>query len=229
MRAPVTAGAYPGFGWRGVTGRIVTMAFTYFFRDFQTLDLIRDHVLPTVGLRRYINMWSAGCAMGQEPYTIAIILRENMGPMGFRNVKLLASDVDEFNQFATIIQQGSYPAKELERIPPEIFKRYFSVDPANPENCVISEEIRKRVEFHQHNLLSFKPVRDDMSLIVCKNVLLHFTEEERIKVLKMYYHALNESGFLIVEHTQKMPASLQGHFEQIVPYAQLFRKVNGVE
>jgi chemotaxis protein methyltransferase CheR len=203
------------------------MGFTFFFRDFQTLDLIREYVLPVIGLRRYINIWSAGCATGQEPYTIAILLRENMGPMLFRNVKLLASDIDENNQYGTIIRNGSYPAKELERIPPEIFKRYFSVDPANPENCVIDDEIRKRVEFQQHNLLQLKPVRDDLSLIVCKNVLLHFTEEERINVLKMYYHALNESGFLIVEHTQKMPASLQGHFEQVVPYAQLFRKVNG--
>ena len=204
------------------------MGFTFFFRDFQTLDLIRDHVLPTLRQRRYINIWSAGCSTGQEPYTIAILLRENIGPMLFRNVKLLATDIDENNQYGTIIRNGSYPAKELERIPPEIFKRYFSPDPANPENCVIAEEIQKRVEFHQHNLLSLKPVRDDVSLIVCKNVLLHFTEEERINVLKMYYHALNDSGFLIVEHTQKMPASLQDHFEQVVPYAQLFRKVNGL-
>ncbi|MFA4849735.1 MAG: CheR family methyltransferase [Methanoregula sp.] len=203
------------------------MGFTFFFRDFQTLDLIREHVLPVIGLRRYINVWSAGCSTGQEPYTIAILLRENMGPMLFRNVKLLASDIDENNQYGTIIRNGSYPAKELERIPPEIFKRYFSEDPTNPGHFLVDEEIRKRVEFQQHNLLLLKPVREDLSLIVCKNVLLHFSEEERINVLKMYYHALNESGFLIVEHTQKMPASLQGHFEQVVPYAQLFRKVNG--
>jgi chemotaxis protein methyltransferase CheR len=184
-------------------------------------------VLPVIGLRRYINVWSAGCSTGQEPYTIAILLRENMGPMLFRNVKLLATDIDENNQYGTIIRNGSYPAKELERIPPEIFKRYFSEDPINPGHFLVDEGIRKRVEFQQHNLLLLKPVRDDLSLIVCKNVLLHFTEEERVNVLKMYYHALNESGFLIVEHTQKMPASLQGHFEQVVPYAQLFRKVNG--
>jgi chemotaxis protein methyltransferase CheR len=85
------------------------------------------------------------------------------------------------------------------------------------------------VEFQQHNLLILQPVREDLSLIVCKNVLLHFTEEERVSVLKMYYHALNDAGFLIVEHTQKMPESLKGHFEQVVPYAQLFRKVNGKE
>jgi chemotaxis protein methyltransferase CheR len=210
-----------------VAGRITRMAFTYFFRDFQTLDLIREHVLPVIGSRRHINVWSAGCAMGQEPYTIAIILKENMGTMVFRNVRLLASDIDTCGLFGPIIKEGSYPAKELERIPPEIFRKYFSPDPKNSENCLIAEEIRKRVEFQQHNLLSLQPVRDDMSLIVCKNVLLHFTEEERINVLKMFHQALNSDGFLIVEHTQKMPAALKDHFTQVVPYAQLFRKVNG--
>ena len=203
------------------------MGFTFFFRDFQTLDLIREYVLPAIGLRRYINIWSAGCSTGQEPYTIAILLRENMGPMLFRNVRLLATDIDEHDEYGTIIRHGSYPAKELERIPPEIFKRYFVPDPERPEYCLIDEEIRKRVEFQKHNLLMLKPVREDLSLIVCKNVLLHFTEEERINVLKMYHHALNESGCLILEHTQKMPEALQGHFEQVVPYAHLFRKVNG--
>lgn len=205
------------------------MGFTFFFRDFQTLDLIREHVLPVIGLRRYINIWSAGCSTGQEPYTIAILLRENMGPMLFRNVKLFATDIDETDQYGTIIKNGSYPAKELERIPKEIFERHFCPDPNRPENYLVNEEIRKRVEFVKHNLLTLKPVRDDLSLIVCKNVLLHFTEEERINVLKMYYHALNDSGFLIVEHTQKMPECLRGHFEQVVSYAQLFRKVNGKE
>jgi len=204
------------------------MGFTFFFRDFQTLDLIREYALPIIGLRRYITIWSAGCSTGQEPYTIAILLRENMGPMLFRNVKILATDIDENNEYGPIIRNGSYPAKELERIPPEIFTRYFSPDPERAGNCLIDDEIRKRVEFQQHNLLTLKPVKEDLSLIVCKNVLLHFTEEERINVLKMYHHALNESGFLIVEHTQKMPEELRGHFERVVPYAHLFRKINGV-
>lgn len=203
------------------------MGFTFFFRDFQTLDLIREYVLPVIGLHRYVNVWSAGCSTGQEPYTIAILLRENMGSMGFRNVKILATDIDENNQYGDIIRHGSYPEKELERIPPEIFERYFSPDPERPGNCLVNEEIRKRVEFQKHDLLSLTQARDDLSLIVCKNVLLHFTEEERVSVLRMFYNALNDAGFLIVEHTQKMPVSLQGHFEQVVPYAQLFRKVNG--
>ncbi|MBW2018210.1 MAG: chemotaxis protein CheR, partial [Deltaproteobacteria bacterium] len=61
------------------------MAFTYFFRDLQTLECIRDYVLPFLRSRRYIRIWDAGCAMGPEPYSLAIIFRENMGAT-FRNV-----------------------------------------------------------------------------------------------------------------------------------------------
>ena len=69
------------------------MAFTYFFRDRQTLELVVEHALPVLKRRRYINVWDAGCAMGPEPYSIAIILRENMGRFLFRNVTIYATDI----------------------------------------------------------------------------------------------------------------------------------------
>lgn len=201
------------------------MAFTYFFRDFQTLDMIREHVLPTIGTRRYINIWSAGCAMGQEPYTVAILLRENMGAMIFRNVKIFATDIDSSNLFGKIITDGIYPKEELQRIPPNIFAEYFSPDPLNQGKCIISEEIRKRVEFHRHNLLSFTPIRTSLALIICKNVLLHFTEEERIKVYRMFHEALDDIGYLITEQTQKLPPEVSHLFTPVVMNAQVYRKV----
>lgn len=75
------------------------MAFTFFFRDAQTLSLAIDHFLPFVQSRQTITIWSAGCAMGQEPYTFAILLRERMGPHLFRNVKIFATDIDIYNQY----------------------------------------------------------------------------------------------------------------------------------
>ena len=201
------------------------MAFTYFFRDFQTLDMIREIVLPVIGSRSYINIWSAGCAMGQEPYTIAIILRENMGPMIFRNVRIYCTDIDTSDLFRKIIESGSYPNNELERIPPEILSKYFSPDEERAGNSKISEEIRKRLIFERKDLLTLEPVRPNLGLIVCKNVLLHFNEAQRIEVLKMYHSALDDGCFLITEQTQKMPAELEGHFEQVVANAQIFRKI----
>jgi chemotaxis protein methyltransferase CheR len=201
------------------------MAFTYFFRDYQTLEMIREFILPVIGSRRYINIWSAGCAMGQEPYTIAIMLRENMGPMIFRNVKIYCTDIDISNLFAKIIEEGSYAKQELERIPQDIFSKYFSLDEQKPGNWKIAEEIRRRLIFEKHDLLTFQPVRQNMGLIVCKNVLLHFNDEERLKVYRMFYDALDDGCFLITEQTQKLPAEMECYFEPVAANAQIFKKI----
>lgn len=200
------------------------MAFTFFFRDAQTLNLAIDHFLPFVQSRRSITIWSAGCAMGQEPYTFAILLRERMGPHLFRNVKIYATDIDTYNQYVQIIGTGRYPEKDLQRIPPEIFQAYFRTDPADPGYVYISDEIRNAVEFKKHDLLTFEPIRTGIHMIICKNVLLHFSAEERLKVWNMFYNALEQGGFMLHEHTQKLPDELNGLFDQIVMNAQIFRK-----
>ena len=200
------------------------MAFTYFFRDMQTLEMIRDHVLPNLRSRRFINIWDAGCAMGPEPYSLAIIFRENMGQMIFRNVKIHASDIDGSNLFGKIIADGIYSRQEVDRIPKDIFHRYFQRDD-KPEYFRIIEEIRKCVTFQKHDLLTLKPVRKDLGLIVCKNVLLHFQEQERIEVIRMFHDALGDGGYFVTEQTQKMPDKLKHLFTPVVSNAQLFRKV----
>ncbi len=200
------------------------MAFTYFFRDMQTLEMIRDYAIPVLRTKRYINVWDAGCAMGPEPYSLAIILRENMGNMIFRNVRIYATDIDGSNLFQEIIESGEYPREQLDRIPSDIFNRYFSkVD--DGEKYRISEDIIRCLHFIRHDLLSLHPVKNDFSMVLCKNVLLHFKHEERVKVIKMFHENLLEGGFFVTEQTQKMPEELDGFFEQVVSNAQVYRKV----
>jgi chemotaxis protein methyltransferase CheR len=162
--------------------------------------------------------------MGQEPYTFAILLRERMGPYLFRNVKIYATDIDTYNQYVQIIGTGRYPEKDLQRIPPEIFQAYFRTDPQDPGYVYIADEIRNAVEFKKHDLLTFEPIRTGIHMIICKNVLLHFSAEERLSVWKMFWNALEYGGFMLHEHTQKLPEELSGLFDQIVMNAQIFRK-----
>jgi chemotaxis protein methyltransferase CheR len=204
------------------------MAFTYFFRDLQTLDMIRRHVLPSLRTRRYIHVWDAGCAMGPEPYSLAIILRENMGHMIFRNVKIHATDIDESGHFGDIIREGIYPEEQIKRIPEEIRARYFRKN-GNPGYFEISEDIRNCVDYQKHDLLTLAPVRKDCGLIVCKNVLLHFNEAERIEVIRMFHGALESGGFFVTEQTQKIPPQVAGLWHQVVSNAQVYRKRNVVE
>jgi chemotaxis protein methyltransferase CheR len=202
------------------------VAFTYFFRDLHTLRLIEEHVIPALRTRRYMDVWDAGCAMGPEPYSIAILFRENVGGFQYRNLRLLATDIDESGHFGEIITQGVYPDEQLERIPADIRGRYFEDGP-DPKTQRVVEEVRSRVTFQWHDLLSLEPPGSGFGLVVCKNVLLHFREEQRHAVISMFHDALADGGFLAMEQTQKLPEILASRFEQVSADAQLYRKVAG--
>ena len=203
---------------------VMEMAFTYFFRDMQTLEMIRDNALPSLRSRQRIRIWDAGCAMGPEPYSLAILLRENVGYMYFRNISIMATDIDQSQQFSEIIAEGRYPRDQVERIPEEVLAKYFAADDSR-EMYQISEEIRKVVHFLRHDLLTLQPPAEQFDLILCKNVLLHFSQQERVQVIRMFHQALSVGGFLAVEQTQKLPEELKDSFVQVVSQAQLFQKI----
>jgi chemotaxis protein methyltransferase CheR len=197
------------------------MAFTYFFRDRQTLELVAEHALPTLKRRRYINVWDAGCAMGPEPYSIAIIFRENMGKFLFRNVTIYATDIRA--DFGDVIAKGVYEDEKVKRIPRPILERYFAPNEQNG-HYQIDDEIRSAVEFEHHDLRSFEPIREELGLIVCKNVLLHLQPEERVGVYRMFHRALADDGFLVTEQTQKRPDEVRHLFHRVTDMGQLFKK-----
>jgi chemotaxis protein methyltransferase CheR len=202
----------------------IKMAFTFFFRDLQVLELTVENILPYICGKSRIKIWDAGCAMGPEPYSMAILLAECMGPFQFRNVQIMASDHDEGGDFDKIIAEGIYPEEPLSRIPENLFKKYFS--PAGkPGYFQISDLVKDRINFFKHDLLSYKEIGTDFSLILCKNVLLHLQPDERIEVIKMFHRALSPDGFFVTEQTQKLPGELSHLFRKKVSDAQLFQKI----
>ncbi len=198
------------------------MAFTFFFRDSQILEMLIEHSLPAMCGQSHIRIWDAGCAHGPEPYSLAILLRERMSEFLFRNVRIHATDIDP--SFASKVTLGTYPEGELKRIPPDLFERYFRAV-EKPGHFQIVDEIRSRFEFAVHDLLSLRPIREGFTLIVCKNVLLHFDEQRRCDVLRMFHAAMHNDGLLAMEHTQKMPEALRPLFQQVAPNAQVYRKI----
>jgi len=200
------------------------MAFTYFFRDVYTLDLIIRYVLPKLRSQRYINIWDAGCAHGPEAYSIAILLRENMTGMLFRNVRIYATDIDRSDRFGQIVTEGLYSEQDIRRVPVAFRHKYFTeTDRAGWYR--LTDEIRCRVSFVKHDLLSLEPVRVGFSLVVCKNVLLHFTARQRLDVMRMFYDSLRDGGFFVMERTQQMPALLDDMFRRVTGEGQIFQKV----
>jgi chemotaxis protein methyltransferase CheR len=200
------------------------MAFTYFFRDMQTLDLLIEHALPVLKSRQRIKIWDAGCAMGPEPYSLAMMIRDQTGYMYFRNIRIIASDIDTSDSFEKTIKDGEYPRDMVERIDKDIFHKYFKKS-QNSENFILCDEIKSSVTFKKHDLLSYIPVDTEVGLILCKNVLLHFSEEERCKVIQMFYDSLIPEGFLVMEQTQNLPYKMQDKFRRVVSNAQIYQKV----
>ena len=202
------------------------MAFTYFFRDLHTLEIVVRHVVPEVLGRSRVRVWDAGCAMGQEPYSLAMVFAEHMGRFAFGNLQIQATDVDESNLFEKIISTAEYPAAEVKRIPREILHKYFQ-SAQIPGRFKIIKAIKARVAFQRHDLLSLQPLGENYSLVLCKNVLLHFQPAARIAVIKMFHRTLAPGGFFATEQTQKLPGEVSHLFQQVARDAQLFRKVDG--
>jgi chemotaxis protein methyltransferase CheR len=200
------------------------LAFTFFFRDQQVLERVVEHILPSLAGRAHPRIWDAGSAMGQEPYTLAMILAERMGHFAFNNLRIDATDVESTGQFARMIEAALYPRDELSRLPAGILEKYFEANGQHDYFRVI-DRIRQRVVFQQHDLLSLQEVGQGYSLVLCKNVLLHFQPPERIEVLKMFHRALAPGGLFASELTQEMPPELGLLFERAIPDAQVFRKV----
>jgi chemotaxis protein methyltransferase CheR len=188
------------------------------------LDLIAKNVLPNLAGFSKIRIWDGGCAMGPEPYSLAIVIAESMGRFAFRNVHIDATDIDEQDSFGKIIREGVYPEEQVKRIPPEIFAKYFVPAEQGGHHRVI-DTIRQSVHFQRHDLLSLKPIGTEFHLILCKNVLLHFQAHERTEVVRMFHSVLAPGGYFGTEQTQKLPPELEHLFAQVSPEAQLYKKV----
>jgi chemotaxis protein methyltransferase CheR len=198
------------------------MAFTFFFRDLDCLEFAIQTLLPQAAGRSRVRIWDAGCAMGHEPYTLAILLAEMMNGFGFRNLEIHATDHDE--PLLDIVKEGTYAYEELKRIPEQYFNKYFESLCDQTDRFRIIERLRATMRVQHHNLLSYSSVRDGFSLIVCKNVLLHFHHSERVEVIRMFHKALEPNGLFVTERTQKMPEEISELFTQVDSNVPLFRK-----
>ena len=199
------------------------MAFSFFFRDYFVLERLAELIAKDFIGYKDIKIWDAGCALGQEPYTLAILLSEKLGYFTFKKVRIIASDIDEMGEFEKTITQAIYPYQDLARIPQELFQKYFQKISDNQYQIV--DEIKNRVVFRKHNLLDFQPVDTGFASIVCKNVLLHFTSEERVRVVEMFYQSMLPGAYLAMEQTQKLPTELADKFALVSTDVNIYRKI----
>lgn len=170
---------------------------TSFFRDRSAWDYISSEIIPQIVARKEahepIRIWSAGCASGQETYTLAMILAEVLGIESFKErVKIYATDLDD--EALNLARHASYGTRDISNIPPELLERYFeSVN----DNYIFHKDLRRSVIFGRHNLVQDAPI-SRIDLLVCRNTLMYFNAEAQAKVISRFHFALNDNGFLFL-------------------------------
>lgn len=170
---------------------------TSFFRDSQAWDCIQEQIIPQIVARRAdrepIRLWTAGCASGEETYTLAMVLCEVLGPEAFyERVKIYATDIDE--KALTQARQASYSLKEVASIPPDLLEKYFE---QTEQRYVFRKELRRQVIFGRHDLVQDAPI-SRIDLLLCRNTLMYFNAETQARVLARFHFALNDKGFLFL-------------------------------
>ena len=199
------------------------MAFSYFFRDSEALTNTVNHLKNCFKDYDSVKVWDAGCAYGQEPFSFAMLLHHHVGEEYYSKLEMITSDIDISNRFAEYIEHGIYPYNQLTRMPKELFEKYF-ITLSNNKEYQISQEIRNKISYLKHDLLSLKTVSTGFHAIISKNTTMHFDEPEKSKVMKMFYESLADDGLLTLGQPQDLCPIVEELFIQIEPRSLVFRK-----
>lgn len=201
----------------------VLINVTSFFRDEDAWNVIRDEVIPEILKNaeddRAIRVWSVGCASGEEPYSIAMLLAEAMGMGDFcRRVKIYATDLDE--EALKVARVATYSPREVESVPGHLLEKYFE---RTSNHYVFERELRKCVIFGRHNVVHDAPI-SRIDLLTCRNLLIYLEAETQSIVLPRLHYALNPDGFLFLgkAETQLARSSL---FRPVDMKHRIFAKV----
>jgi two-component system CheB/CheR fusion protein len=170
---------------------------TGFFRDRETWEVVASDVIPRLlearGVADPIRVWSAGCASGEEPYTVLMLLAEALGEDALKErVKIYATDVDD--EALAEARDATYAAKHLEDVPAELRERYFQ--PANGGVC-FRKDLRRLVIFGRNDLHRDPPI-SRVDLLVSRNTLMYFGPDVQERILANFYFSLTRGGFLVV-------------------------------
>ncbi len=183
----------------------ITTNESYFWRTTSHFELMKTQVLPELLKNfpgRKLSFWSAGCSTGEEPYNMAIELIESMKTLGFFNFSILATDIS--NRVVDFARAGIYSGRKIEKIPPQILVRYFRQDEQNPDNYVVRDDIKGKVEFRTGNL--FEMEVSVQHCIFCRNVMIYFNREDQLRIVNRFSNLLYPGGFLILGHAESLHA-----------------------
>lgn len=199
----------------------LTINVTKFFRDPEVFEVIRREILPDLARRKNsIRIWCAGCASGEEPYSIAILAYEQMGLHNDISVTIHATDID-----TGVLQKaraGIYEKKTLENIDERKLRKHFiSHEDGTFE---VRPHIKSLVKFREHDLMSGIPVARYLDAVTCRNVTIYFTEKQKNDLTHLFHSALAADGYYIMGKTEYLAREVEHLFAPYNAMQKILRK-----
>lgn len=184
----------------------LTIGETTFFRSPDQFIALRKYIIPQlVEVRRtlaipYLRIWSAGCSTGEEPYSIAITLKESIPDFDRWDIIIHATDIN--NKFLKFAERGVYPARKIRFISKDVLDKYFLKE---DESWAVDESLKKYIKFQYHNLSAdnYLPFHD-VDIVFCRNVLIYFKRERIKDVIDRFREVLSENGYLMLGYSETL-------------------------
>jgi chemotaxis protein methyltransferase CheR len=189
---------------------------TSFFREEHHFDYLRNQIIPPLKHRgNGFRIWSAGCSSGEEAYSIAMLLNEELPDVDKPNLKILATDIS-----STVLAKarcGEYEKASVKDIPAPFLVKYFSLVQTNSSAIYrVSDTLRKIVRFARLNLMDAWPMKGPFDVIFCRNVMIYFDTSAQRNLVQRFHELLNPGGYLLVGHSESLLAS-SGEFRYVQP------------
>jgi chemotaxis protein methyltransferase CheR len=174
----------------------MTINVSEFYRNAKRWEILDKEIIPSLLTRnKKLKIWSAACSTGEEPYTLAMVVAKHTS---LENVQILATDIDE--NVIRKAKNGVYSERSIGELPSELREKYFI---KTNNYYKLNDDIMRRITFKKHNLLA-DSYESDFDLIICRNVLIYFTEEAKDIVYKKFSKALKKDGLLFVGSTEQI-------------------------
>ena len=176
----------------------ITINVSEFYRNPDQWYILETKVLPELfdKFGNNLKIWSAACSTGDEPYSLVMLL-DKLLPNN--RIRILATDIDQ--SALDKAKLGLYNIKSLKSLPDEFKEKYF--EKVSDKTYRISDKVKNRVEFRRHDLLE-DPYPRDMELIVCRNVLIYFTDDAKMKIYNKFHESLKRDGVLFIGSTEQI-------------------------
>ena len=184
----------------------ITTNLTSFFREPYHFESLTAEAFPfsektRAGARR-LRVWSAGCSTGEEPYSIAVVMREALPHLSGWDIKVLATDID--SMVVAAAAQGIYAADRFKGVSAERVKRWFPPTPGRPGHFSAAAELKELITFKQLNLMEAWPMRGPFDVIFCRNVIIYFDKKTQRQLFDRMASLQEPGGWLFVGHSENL-------------------------